>query len=121
MLSAPRYIMLITVSSCQNFDELQFRTLHNFVSSRKLDLFVRALLLEHILALKKLRVHLACILFILYLFECLFYFSSWAATMLIKNILIHISILFTRTAYCNISYQQIVLQPSSKIRMLFVQ
>ena len=38
-------------------------TLHNFVSSRKLDLFIRALLQDHILALKKLRVRLTYILF----------------------------------------------------------
>ena len=57
-LSASRYIMSIIVSSCQHCDEQQFRTLsklctlQNFFSSRKLDL----LLLNHILALKKLRV-----------------------------------------------------------------
>ena len=37
-------------------------TLHNFVSSRKLDLFIRALLQDHIIAWKKLRLRLTYIL-----------------------------------------------------------
>ena len=57
--SAPRYIMPIIVSSCQHCDEQQFRTLSCVhypilsVYNRKLDLFIRALVLDHILALKK--------------------------------------------------------------------
>ena len=66
-LSAPRYIMPMSVSSWQNCDDQQFRTLtyvyvvctlYNFVNSRMLDLFIRTLLLDHILVLKKQRVRL---------------------------------------------------------------
>ena len=55
-LSAPRYIVPLIVSSWHHCDERQFHTLsylHNFVSCRKLDLFIRSLLLDHILVLKK--------------------------------------------------------------------
>ena len=56
------------VSSWQHCDEQQFQnsvmcTLHNFLSCRKLDLFMRAQLLDHILALKKERTRLAYTLF----------------------------------------------------------
>ena len=49
------------VSSCHHCDEQHFHiavicTLHKFDSCRKLDLFIRALLLDYILNLKKLRV-----------------------------------------------------------------
>ena len=58
--------MLIIVSDCQHCDEQQFQTLscvHNTVFSVvKLDLFIRTLLLDRILALEKTtrttRVHL---------------------------------------------------------------
>ena len=62
--------MPMIVSICQHCDEQQFRntvmcTLHNFLSS-KVDLCIRALLLDHILALKKKmrtpRVHLVCVM-----------------------------------------------------------
>ena len=60
-LLAPRYmyIMQMIVSICQHCDERQFK--HNFLGS-KVDLCIRALLLDHIFALKKTtrtpRVHL---------------------------------------------------------------
>ena len=58
--------MSIIVSNCQHCDEHQFQTLscvhYTFSSVAKLDLFVRALLLDRILALEKTtrtpRVHL---------------------------------------------------------------
>ena len=61
-----RYIMSITVSNCQHCDEQQFQTLscvhYTIVSVVKLDLFIRVLLLDQILALEKItrtpRVHL---------------------------------------------------------------
>ena len=65
-LSALRYIMSMTVSSCQNCDEQQFQTLscehYTIFPVVKLDLFIRALTWGHILALGKTmrtpRVHL---------------------------------------------------------------
>ena len=49
--------MPMTVSSCQHCDEQQFQTLscvhYTIFSVVKLDLFIPALLLDHILALKK--------------------------------------------------------------------
>ena len=58
--------MSIIVSNCQHFDEQQFQTLscvhYTIFSVVKLDLFIRALLLDRILALEKTtrtpRVHL---------------------------------------------------------------
>ena len=60
------------VSSCQYCDEQQFQSLscvhYTIFSVVKLDLFIRALTRDHILALeKKLRVRLAYILFVLQL------------------------------------------------------
>ena len=65
-LSALRYIMLLIVSSCQHCNEQQFQLLscvhYTIFSVVKLDLFVRALTRDHILALEKTtrtpRVHL---------------------------------------------------------------
>ena len=49
--------MSIIVSNCQHCDEQQFQTLpcvhYTIFSVVKLDLFIRARLLDHILALKK--------------------------------------------------------------------
>ena len=67
-LSALRYIMSVIVTSCQHCDEQQFQTLscvHDTIFSLvNLDLFIHALTLNHILALKKTtrmpRVHLVC-------------------------------------------------------------
>ena len=61
-----RYIMLMIVSNFQHCDEQQFQTLscvhYTIFSAVKLDSFIRALLMDRILALKKttrtLRVHL---------------------------------------------------------------
>ena len=58
--------MSITVSNCQHYDKQQFRTLswvhYTIFSVEKLDLFMRALLLDGILAMEKTtrtpRVHL---------------------------------------------------------------
>ena len=62
-----RYIMPIIVSNCQHCDKQQFQTLscvhYTIFSVIKLDLFIRALLLDRILSLEKLRVRLAYILF----------------------------------------------------------
>ena len=61
--------MSIIVSNCQHCDEQQFQTLscvhYTIFPVVKLDLFIRALLLDRILALEKpnLRVRLAYILF----------------------------------------------------------
>ena len=59
--------MSIIVSNCQHCDEQQFQTLprvhYTIFSVVKLDLFIQALLLDLILALEKLRVRLAYILF----------------------------------------------------------
>ena len=67
LLSTLKYIMLMIVSSCQHFREQQLRTLscihYTIFSVVKLDLFIRALLLDHILVRKKIRVRLAYILF----------------------------------------------------------
>ena len=56
---------------CQHCDEQQFRNTvicscvpYTIFSKVKLDLCIRTLLLDHILALKKMRVRLACILLI---------------------------------------------------------
>ena len=61
--------MSIIVSHCQHCDEQNFKTLscehYTIFSVVKLDLFIRALLLDRILALEKLRVRLASILFYL--------------------------------------------------------
>ena len=58
--------MSITVFICQHCDEQHFQTLscvyYTKVSVVKLDLFIRALLLDRINALEKLRVRLAYIL-----------------------------------------------------------
>ena len=66
-LFALRYIMSTIVSSCQHCDEQQFQSLscvhYTIFSVVKLDLFIRALIRDHILALeKKLRRRLAYIL-----------------------------------------------------------
>ena len=61
-----RYIILIIALNCQHCDEQQFQTLscvrYTIFSVVKLDLFIRALLLDSILALEKTtrtpRVHL---------------------------------------------------------------
>ena len=61
-----RYIMSIIVSNCQHCDEQQFQTMscvhYTIFSVVKLDLFIRALFLDRILALEKTtrtpRVHL---------------------------------------------------------------
>ena len=63
-LSAQRYIMPIIVLYPVVNIEMNNNFEYCFVSSRKLYLFRRALLLDHILALKKLRVPLAYILFL---------------------------------------------------------
>ena len=57
--------MQMIVSICQHCDEQQFRNTVTIFSGVKFDLCIRALLLhvDHILALKKIRVLLACILF----------------------------------------------------------
>ena len=59
--------MSIIVSNCQHCYEQQFQTLscvhYTIFSVAKLGLFIRALLLDRILALEKLRVRLAYILF----------------------------------------------------------
>ena len=75
-LSAPRYIMPMIVSNCEHSDKQQFQTLscvvptlHDFLSSRKLHLYIRALLLDNILALKKQSVRLG---YILLMIECYF-------------------------------------------------
>ena len=66
--SALKYIMPMIVSSCQHFGEQQFRTLscvhYTIFSVVKLDVYIRALLLDHILARKKLLVRLAYILLV---------------------------------------------------------
>ena len=54
-LSAPRYIMPMTVSISQHSDKQQFRntvmcTLRNFLSGKVRFMYIRALLLDHILA-----------------------------------------------------------------------
>ena len=58
--------MSIIVSNCQQCDEQQFQTLsyvhYTFFPVVKLGLFIRALLLGRILALKKIRTRLAYIL-----------------------------------------------------------
>ena len=58
--------MSIIVYNCQHCDEQQFQTLscvhYTIFSVVKLNLFIRALLLDRILALEKLRVRLAYIL-----------------------------------------------------------
>ena len=58
--------MSIIVSNCQHCDAQQFQTLScvhcTILSVVKLDLFIRALLLDRILALKELCVRLAYIL-----------------------------------------------------------
>ena len=51
-MSAPRYIMPVIVFSCQHCDEQKFQTLScvhllHYLSSRKLDIFIRALLRSH--------------------------------------------------------------------------
>ena len=60
--------MSIILSSYQHCDEQQFQTLscalYTIVPVLKLDLVIQALLLEYILALEKIRVRLACILFL---------------------------------------------------------
>ena len=61
--------MSIILSSYQHCDELQFKhshmcTSHKFSSIIKLDLVIQSLLLDYILALEKIRVRLACILFL---------------------------------------------------------
>ena len=61
--------MSIIVFSYQHCDEQQFQTLpcalYTIFSVIKLDLVIQALLLDYILALeKKIRVRLACILFL---------------------------------------------------------
>ena len=60
--------MSINVSNCQHCDEQQFQTLscvhYTIFSVVKLDLFIRALLLDRILTLKKLRVCHAYILLV---------------------------------------------------------
>ena len=60
--------MSIIVSNYQHCDEQQFQTLscalYTFFSVTKLDLVIQALLLDYILALGKIRVRLACILFL---------------------------------------------------------
>ena len=60
--------MSIIVCNCQHCDEQQFQTLscvhYTIFSVVKLDLFTRALLLDRILALEKLRVRLAYIFLI---------------------------------------------------------
>ena len=57
LLSAPRYIMSIIVSSYQHYDVQQFQTLlcarYTLFSVIQLDLFIQALLLDYILALEK--------------------------------------------------------------------
>ena len=63
------YIMSMIVSICQHCDEQQFQTLscvhYTILSVEKLDSFIRALLLDRILALEKItctpRVHLVVI------------------------------------------------------------
>ena len=59
--------MSIIVSNCQHCDEQQFQTLscvhYTIFSVVKLDLFVRAL--DWILALEKIRVRMAYILFVI--------------------------------------------------------
>ena len=58
--------MSIILSNCQHCDEQQFQTLscvhYTIVSEVELDLFIRALLMDRILALEKIRVCLAYIL-----------------------------------------------------------
>ena len=60
--------MSIIVSNYQHCDEQQFQTLscalYTFSSVTKLDLVIQALLLDYIPALGKIRVRLACILFL---------------------------------------------------------
>ena len=51
-LSAPKYIIPVIVFSCQHCDEQKFQTLScvhllHYLSSRKLDIFIRALLRSH--------------------------------------------------------------------------
>ena len=59
--------MSIILSSYQPYDEQQFQTLscalYTIVPVLKLDLVLRALLLDYVLALEKIRVRLAFILF----------------------------------------------------------
>ena len=64
--------MSMIVSMCQHCDEQQFRNTvmcscapYMIFSVVKLDLCIRALLLDHILALKKIRVRLLYILFLI--------------------------------------------------------
>ena len=61
--------MSIILSSYQHCDEQQFQTLscalHTIFTVLKLDLFIQALLLDYFLVLdKKIRVRLACIMFL---------------------------------------------------------
>ena len=65
--------MPMIVSICQHCDEQQFRNTvmcsyvpYTIFSVVKLDLCIRALLLDHILVLQKIRVRLACILLTTY-------------------------------------------------------
>ena len=62
--------MSIIVCNCQHCNEQQIQTLscvhYTIFSVVKLDLFIRALLLDRILALEKLRVRLAYILFLFF-------------------------------------------------------
>ena len=59
--------MSIILSSYQHCDEQQFQThscaLYTIVPALKLDLVIQSLLLDYIIALGKIRVRLACILF----------------------------------------------------------
>ena len=86
--SSTRYILSIIVYNCQHCDEEQFQTLscvhYAMVSVVKLDLFIRSLLLDCILALEKLtrmpRVHLVTsydtVPYIIYITECITYYTS---------------------------------------------
>ena len=61
--------MSIIVSNCQHYDEQTISntvmcTLHDCCSSKAIGLIIRALLLDRILALEKIRIRLACILYI---------------------------------------------------------
>ena len=61
--------MSIIVSNRQHYDEQQFQTLscvhYTIFSVVKLDLFIRALLLDRILALEKVRIRFAYILLVI--------------------------------------------------------
>ena len=86
--------MSIILSSYQHCDEQQFQTLscalYTILTVIKLDLFIQALLLDYILALeKKIRVRLACILF-LYKKQ---YFLTYLRQNIQQNVLAYHSVL----------------------------